>query len=222
MTRETYTNTINFFQRHNLLPPAPKLVDVGCCKGWFTEEFLTFFPDTVPVGVDLDARAQAYYERLSPQARFIHAACSDINGAQEWWMIPGSQDITELGTLVNRNGEHPDLRWVLGGQVRVARLDSLVEQADFIKIDAELMDLHVIAGASRLLLSATPPVAVMFELVSQTRGYTNNAFVHGYLRAFGYRLLIERGDTLALTDSDLGLNVIAVREDKLLASLGFI
>lgn len=215
MTQDNFNNILGFFQRHNLLPPQPKLVDVGACKGWFTIDFLRYFPDAIVTGIDLDHRAEAYYRRItaSPSPQFIHSGVADYEGEADIFLIPQANDITELGTLVNRNAEFPGLQWRPGGRVYVHRLDTLIQQADFVKIDAELMDLKILAGMTGLLTSERPPVGIVFELVSQTLGYTGYEAVNALLEPYGYMLLLDHKEDLwpsAEFGKLLGLNTTAI------------
>lgn len=215
MTRDTFGPLLEFFERHELIPDAPVVVDVGCCLGWFTEEFLAFWPQARVLGIDIDERVKPgfLHGTEGKQVEFLHAGLADYDGEAVRWMSP-QRHITEIATLVNRNGEHPAMQWVQGSKVRVRRLDSLVEDVDVIKIDAELMDLRVIQGATGLLKRQRPKV-ILFEIVDQTLGYDpqNPRSVLDLFRPYGYRVFVTHMNySLIPFSSTFSVNNVAILE----------
>lgn len=79
------------------------------------------------------------------------------------------------------------------GGTKVVQLTDIVTEADFIKIDAEGMEVQILLGAESLIQKSRP--AIFFELSrTQLRRYGNNVFqLHEFFRRNKYRLYFNTG-----------------------------
>lgn len=145
------------------LPAEPVALDVGFNVGDFTEELLAARPEAKVIAFDPSRRAQAIYvARFSHDARlkFVHAALSSGNGTAEFHDYnSGCSSLADRSELLGEK--------VVSYSVPVKKLDDYAREQqlgriDFLKIDAEGFDLHVLEGASRLLEEQAIDV-LMFE-----------------------------------------------------------
>jgi len=134
------------------LPSKPVVMDVGFNEGGFTAELLAARPEAQVIAFDPSRAAQAaYVARFAGDARvkFVNAALSLTTGTGKF------HDYGNMSSSLAARSEQ------LGGEVAsysvpVRTLDDYAQEQqlgriDFMKIDAEGFDLHVLEGASRLL-----------------------------------------------------------------------
>jgi FkbM family methyltransferase len=136
----------------NCLPTKPVVLDVGFNDGGFTEEILAAKPDAQVIAFDPSRGAKsAYTARFmgDPRVKFVNEALSSSTGAAEFHDYGNMS--SSLAVRTDQSGEA-----AASYTVRVRTLDDYTREVglakiDFLKIDAEGFDLHVIEGASDLL-----------------------------------------------------------------------
>ncbi len=76
------------------------------------------------------------------------------------------------------------------GSVLVRRLDEEVTEADFVKIDAEGMELSVLKGAQKLLENSRPAIFLEFNLSALRVRKDSPAKIQRFFQSHGYKLYI--------------------------------
>jgi FkbM family methyltransferase len=130
-------------------------VDVGAALGLFSLDLWRLVGPTGRV-IAIEP-AESNTKLLARNARLnratievIQAAASNEDGLREFFLTPSSDSHAFY--------HHPLIDPSRSVKVRTLRLDSVIEDADFIKIDVEGAELEVLEGAGQLLKDRPPLV----------------------------------------------------------------
>lgn len=186
-------------------PQSLTFVDVGANVGNWADLFLQSAPDDCR-GLLFDPSDVAF-EKLSARfgqsesVQLIKAALGDRAGELPFWEEPGGGETSSLSPHGGRRGFVEKI-------VTVRTLDEEVEErrwgnVDFVKVDAEGHDLHVLRGASGLLSRQRIRV-VQFEYGEfwSSAGSTLAAALN-LLRSFRYQVFLLKAT--GLHELDYGL-----------------
>jgi len=206
-----------------LLPANAMVLDVGFNRGDFSATVVRNRPHARAIGFDparsMLLRFQANYAFKS-QVELVPAAVSNASGSCTFIdTADGVSHIVSQATATANGEERYDVPQItLDDFTRDRGIDSV----DFLKVDAEGYDLHVLEGASRLL-SSSQIAMFMFEFNDPwiiTRRFLQEAaafleskpyrlfrLFNGFLSPFCYSHHAER--------HDLGCNYIGVSNERL-------
>lgn len=208
----------------SLLPADAVVLDVGFNRGDFSTMVITGRPQARCIGFDparsMRRRYDAEFARKD-QVELVSAAVSNTLG--ECVFTDSADGVSHVVTAAASTQAQPNSSYT----VPQITLDSFVTQRgisriDFIKIDVEGFDLHVLEGAARLL-SEEQPSMFMFEYNAPwiaTRRFLQEAVTflsdkpyslfrlfNGFLVPFHYSHKDER--------HDLGCNFVGVSHKRL-------
>jgi FkbM family methyltransferase len=141
----------HFFPLLRQLGFAPRhVVDVGANRGNWTRAAFKYFPNAVYTLVEPQDRLKFYTQDLIAQGckiRWINAGCSDISGTLPLFVYDWDVRSTFV-ELEDKPAERINVPMMTLNQI-VASSDAGLPE--MVKIDAEGLDLKVLAGASDLL-----------------------------------------------------------------------
>jgi FkbM family methyltransferase len=195
-----------------LLPAAPLLIDVGFHRGEFSHAVLAARPEGRAVGFEPAKSMRKLYASLhepDPRIQVETVGLSDQRGEFEF-----NDDASGNNSLAPIEFTERTVRYT----VQTTTLDAYarehqIEHIDFLKIDVEGYDLHVLEGASDLLDRQAIDM-FMFEYNSTwvlTRRFLRDAsdyfdkkdyvlfrLYNGFLSPFSYSFAAERFDLPAM------------------------
>jgi FkbM family methyltransferase len=170
---------------------APKhILDVGANHGIWTREAIRFFPDArytlVEPQDELKSNIQDLLER-GCKIQWVNAGASDRGGTLPFTLA--DRDDSRTFALTEEQARAAGFQQIL---VPVRTVNEIVATAggdlpDMVKIDAEGLDLRVLAGASDLLGKTD---IFLVEAVVCAGGYENTVEeIVRFMSASGYRLI---------------------------------
>ncbi|MGD0287246.1 MAG: FkbM family methyltransferase [Acidimicrobiales bacterium] len=171
--------------RH-VVRPGMTVVDVGAALGMFRLDLWRLVgPSGRVIAIE---PAESNTKLLARNARannatieVIQAAASNEDGFREFLLTDSSDSHAFY--------HHPLIDPSRAVQVRTVRLDSIVENADFIKIDVEGAEVEVLEGAGRLLKDR-PPLVVEWVPSCQLAAGNQLADLPALLDRLGYNLQV--------------------------------
>ena len=125
-----------------VLRPDSVCVDVGAHQGDILKEMLRLAPNAAHHAVEPLPDFAAILRRFPVTVHEV--AASDQEGESDFAYVPSAPAYSGFR-------QRSDVSEAVTIRVRTARLDDLVDRADFIKIDVEGAELRVFGGAGRLL-----------------------------------------------------------------------
>jgi FkbM family methyltransferase len=184
----------------NAVAPSSKcFIDVGANVGAWAKAFLERMrSEGVGIAVEPSEQARARLcgalAPMAPRVHIIAAAAGDTEGSIDFYSEPNAGETSSVVPgFSNAKSERI--------QVELTTVDRLAERfgvghIDFMKIDAEGYDLHVIRGASGLLRRQAVDV-VQFEYNAPwaLAGSTLGACI-ALLSGWGYEVFLLKGDGL--------------------------
>ena len=206
-----------------LLPPEALVVDVGFNRGDFTALVLQTRPRARAIAFEPARSMQRRFDAVFPfkdQVQLLPFAVSNLAGTVRF------QDSADGVSHILEHDESPEM----GGEAYEARVVTLdeqlaaqgVQQLDFLKIDAEGFDCHVLEGCQGLLDRGRIGM-LMFEYnepwihgrrflkdavtLLESRNYRMYSLFNGFLAPFEYSSTAER--------HDLGCNYVALADWRL-------
>lgn len=185
-------------------PETTHFVDVGANVGNWTEFFLSALSATSrqkgqvkgilfePSSIAL-SKLEEKFAHLD-NIKIIKAAVSDIAGEMTYFEESGAG---ETSSLINQHSSsHADAK-----KVKVVTLDEAMkelglERIDFLKIDVEGYDFHVLRGASNLIKEHRVGI-IQFEYNEPWVLAGSTLFeAYQFLEAFGYKVFLLKADAL--------------------------
>lgn len=170
---------------------APKhILDIGANRGVWTREAMKFFPEARYTLVEPQDYLKAHIQDLvegGSKIQWINAGASDRPGTLLFTIAASDGSSTFVLTEEQARAEGLEQR-----AIRVMTLNEIAAAAggglpDIVKIDAEGLDLRVLAGASNLLGKTD---VFLVEAVVCAHGYENTAAeVVKFMSEAGYRLV---------------------------------
>lgn len=157
------------------IPEGGTVIDVGACLGDHTTFYLECVGEKGTV-IAIEPHPDSFecLKHNCPKATLINAAASDSEGYVR--LIPNAN--VGASHLVKDDC----------GSIKTITIDSLnIERCDFIKIDVEGFEVHVLQGAKDTI-SRTRPV-MMIEVNRQAlkrAGFTVNDLIHFIQKILGY------------------------------------
>lgn len=180
-----------FFELLKRFGFAPKhILDIGANRGLWTREAIKFFPDARYTLVEPQDALKANIQDLLDRGckiQWINAGASDRSGTMPFTI--SHRDDSSTFALTEEQARAAGLQQI---PVAVKTLNEIAASAggdvpDIVKIDAEGLDLRVLAGASDLLGKSD---VFLVEAVVCARGYENTAAeVVKFMANAGYRLI---------------------------------
>jgi len=168
-----------------LLTPTARCVDIGAHKGEFLDRILAHAPAAEHVAVEpLPALAAALRERY-PGVRVESCALGDAEGGEVTFFH--QVDAPAWSSLAAEHAP-PAGSATEAIQVPIRRLDALVDEAAFVKIDVEGAELGVLRGAAGLIERSAP--VILFEHAHLHAGHfgTTPEAVWDVLDGYGMRV----------------------------------
>lgn len=211
----------------SLLPDDALVLDVGFNRGDFSTMVIHGRPKARSIGFDPAASMRQHYESEyahKDQVELVSAAVANVEG--ECFFTDSADGVSHVLTAPAASERESRSCY----SVPQITLDAFTEQrgihsVDFIKIDVEGFDLHVLEGAARLL-SEERASMFMFEYNAPwiaTRRFLHEAvefladkpyslfrLFNGFLAPFTYSHMAER--------HDLGCNYVGVSKRRLATS----
>ncbi len=181
-----------FFALLKRLGFAPKhILDIGANRGMWTREALKYFPDARYTLVEPQDYLKTHIQDLiegGSKIRWINAGASDRSGTMTFTIA--SSDGSSTFTLTEDQARDAGLQQKA---ISVMTLNEIAAEGgdlpDMVKIDAEGLDLRVLAGASDLL-GKTDVFLVEAVVCACDRDYENTAAeIVKYMANTGYRLV---------------------------------
>jgi FkbM family methyltransferase len=207
----------------SLLPEEAFLIDVGFNKGDFSSEFALRIPKGKVIGFDPAKSMRLRYEstyKYKTRVELVSAAVSNHNG---YLLFTDTDDgVSHIGTRHAEKAPQPNEY-----EVPVITLDEFaserkIQKIDFLKIDAEGFDLHVLEGASSLLHRSAIDI-FMFEFNEpwiRSRRFLHEAYE--FIIERDYRLfslfngfLVPLVYTHRAERHDLGCNYVGISKARL-------
>jgi FkbM family methyltransferase len=174
-------------------------VDVGAALGLFSLDLWRLVGASGRViaiePAESNARLLARNARSNGAAiEVIQAAASSENGERDFFLTPSSDSHAFY--------HHPLIAPSRRVRVPTLRLDSLIENVDFIKIDVEGAEMEVLEGAGRLL-KGRPPLVVEWVPSCQLAAGKKVGDLPAFLGRSGYRLeVFDEISHIAVTVED--------------------
>jgi FkbM family methyltransferase len=209
-----------------LLPADCLVLDVGFNRGDFSALVVKGRPRARCIGFDPARSMRRHYEASYPYTAQVELVSAAVSNTEGECVFVDSDD--GMSHVVSAAGESPPIVQATYAVPQVT-LDSFTAQrginaVDFIKIDVEGYDLHVLEGATRLLTEERVAM-FMFEYNApwiDSRRFLREAvdfladkpyvlfrLFNGFLAPFEYSHRTER--------HDLGCNYVGVSRTRLLA-----
>lgn len=166
------------------------ILDIGANRGLWTREAMKFFPEARYTLVEPQDELKTHIADLIESGRkieWINAGASDRSGTMPFTIA--RSDGSSTFVLTEEQARAAGSRQI---QVPVKTVNEIVASAgggspDMVKIDAEGLDLRVLAGASKLLGKTE---IFLVEAVVCAGGYENTATeVVKFMDEAGYRLV---------------------------------
>ncbi len=189
-----------------IAPHTANFVDVGANIGEWTRQFLELCDDMAVNGLLFEPSPSAFEELSKNLSRVNHQgtikispqAVSDMAGQMEFFE---EQSFGETSSLVKAHSNpHAKSRLVDVVTLDESLLESQVKNVDFLKIDAEGYDLHVIKGARKFLTENRIGV-IQFEYNAPWAHAGSTLFdAISFLENFGYQIFLLRRDGLKKFD----------------------
>ncbi len=182
----------------NLAKDSSVFIDVGANVGTWTDFFLKSMSNEGK-GILFEPSEQAIYKLRQHFAQkssieLVNAAVSDISGEMSFFEEPNSGETSSLVEGFSNSTASKKL-------VKVVTLDDEVEKRslehiDFLKIDTEGYDLHVLRGTSRLLENNKIDV-IQFEYNSPW-AFAGSTLAEAFrlLKSFGYKVFLLKSTGL--------------------------
>jgi FkbM family methyltransferase len=169
---------------------APKhILDVGANRGLWTRAALKFFPDARYTLVEPQDQLKVYIQDLLDSGykiRWINAGASDHSGTMSFTISHRDDSSTFALTEEQARAAGFEQRTVPVLSLNEITASASEDRPDMVKIDAEGLDLRVLAGASDLLGKTD---VFLVEAVVCAGGYENTAAeVIRFMGEAGYRL----------------------------------
>ncbi len=160
------------------------VVDVGAALGLFSLELWRMVgPNGRVVAIEpAESNAKLLARNAQSNSASIEltqAAASDRDDFAEFFLTDSSDSHAFY--------HHPLINPSRAVTVRTLRLDSVLEHADFIKVDVEGAEIGVLKGAERLL-EARPPLVVEWVPSCQLAAGNEIGDLPSFLNTLGYRL----------------------------------
>jgi FkbM family methyltransferase len=170
---------------------APKhILDVGANRGLWTREAMKFFPEAQYTLVEPQDQLKAYVQDLldsGSKIRWINAGASDHSGSMAFTVSNRDDSSTFALTEEQARAGGFEQRTVPVLSLNEIAASAGQDSPDMVKIDAEGLDLRVLAGASNLLGKTE---IFLVEAVVCAGGYENTAAeVVKFMDEAGYRLV---------------------------------
>jgi len=171
---------------------TPKhILDIGANRGLWTREAIKFFPDAYYTLVEPQDHLKTHIQDLADQGckiRWINVGASDRSGTLPFTITNSDGSCSFAYTAEQARAARFEQT-----TVRVKTVNEIVASAggdlpDMVKIDAEGLDLRVLAGASDLL--GKVEIFLVEAILRSGGGYENSvAEVIQFMVSAGYRLL---------------------------------
>jgi FkbM family methyltransferase len=149
-----------FMVMQRVLGRSSNCIDVGAYRGEILRQMLKLSPDGRVFAFEPVPDNCRYLTRKYPKAEIFNAALADTVGTSEFFHVTGRP---ARSGLKKQNYPDPEER-VETITVKVETLDNVIPSAtriDFIKIDVEGAELHVLRGGERLIRQNRP--VIVFE-----------------------------------------------------------
>jgi FkbM family methyltransferase len=90
-------------------------------------------------------------------------------------------------------------------QVQTVRIDDIIDQSDFVKIDVEGAELGVLKGMKQLLEKSKPTVIMEFDRASIMEYGAKPKDIYDFMASLGYAILTLKGQTLSFNELETKL-----------------
>ena len=154
-------------------------VDVGSHKGDFLRTMLLLAPEGSCYAFEPLPEMSEQLRRSFPGVTVHELALSDREGSVNFFRNIRRPGCSSLKPPISE----PSEKLI----VRTARLDDLLDRADFLKVDVEGAELQVFRGAERIL-SQRPFIVFEHGVGGADRYGTRPSDLYGYLREFDLRI----------------------------------
>ena len=174
--------TIDWTRR--VVRPGMTAVDVGAALGLFSLDLWRLVGPRgrvvaiEPADTNMDLLVRNVRNNRAT-VEVVQAAASNDDGTREFFLTASSDSHAFY--------HHPLIDPSRTVKVRTVRLDSVIERADFIKIDVEGAEVEVLEGATRLLRDR-PPLVVEWVPSCQRAAGNEVGDLPSFLRSLGYEL----------------------------------
>jgi FkbM family methyltransferase len=160
------------------------VIDIGAYKGEFTESFLRFFPNSLPILIE--AQTSKIENLKSKYSLVFNEVLSDVSGKS----VTFYNFETGSSYFPEKNVENPGLkesRLTISFDDLIQRNSLEIKEPVFLKIDTQGSELEILRGASNLL-NKTSYILIELSLIEYNLGAPTFFEMIEFLNSLNFKL----------------------------------